>query len=59
MNNCVEDDGSSCETNSHLQQLKTSRKITQLYFHCGNYGDDKVACPSKEDDENEAGRDAL
>ena len=24
-----------------------------------NYGDDKVACPSKEDDESEAGQDAF
>ena len=59
MNNCVGDDGSSCETNSHLQQTKTSRKITKLCFHCWNHGHDKVACPSKEDDKSEAGRDAF
>ena len=59
MNNCGGDDGSSCETNSHLQQTKTSRKFTHLCFHCENYGDDIVACPSKEDDESEAGRDAF
>ena len=59
MNNCVGDDGSSCETNSHLQQTKTFHKITQLCFHIGNCGHDKVACPSKEDDEREAGRDAF
>ena len=59
MNNCGGDDGSSCETNSHLQQTKTSRKITHLCFHCGNYGHDKVACPSKEDDESEVARDGV
>ena len=36
---------------------KTSRKITQLCFHYGNNGHDKLACPSKEDDKSEAGRD--